>query len=141
MSHSSRILLHGYLCVYSSYGFIICVLVGNSNGTLRSIFFTTGAADAIGMCLIAVNPLRVAASRAWSFEFAMKIRDARIAVTRSSRFDATCREIATKLRREFSARLCVVDVIMKSLRMQLAGCVDVGASVPTNGSTRCRYCR
>ena len=69
------------------------------------------------MCLIAVNPLRVAASRAWSFEFAMRAS----AVTRSSGFDATCREIATKLRREFSARLCVVDVIMKSLRMQLAG--------------------
>ena len=75
---SCRILLHGYLCVYSSYGFIICVLVGNANGTLGSTFFTNGAADAIGMCLIAVNPLRVAASRAWSFEFAMKICDARI---------------------------------------------------------------
>ena len=73
------------------------------------------------MCLIAVNPLRVAASRAWSFEFAMKFAMRASAVTRSSGFDATCREIATKLRREFSARLCVVDVIMKSLRMQLAG--------------------
>ena len=36
---SCRILMHGYLCVYSSYGFIICVLVGNANGTLGSTFF------------------------------------------------------------------------------------------------------
>ena len=29
-----RIPLHGYLCVYCSYGFITCVLVGNMYGTL-----------------------------------------------------------------------------------------------------------
>ena len=36
---SCHILLHGYLCVYSSYGFIICVLVGNANETLGSTVF------------------------------------------------------------------------------------------------------
>ena len=82
------------------------------------------------MCLIAVNPMRAVVSRAWSRKFAMRAS----ASTRSSGFDVTCREIATKLRRELSARLCLVDVIMKSLRMQLAGySVDVGASVRTNG--------
>ena len=73
------------------------------------------------MCLIAVNPLRAVVSRAWSREFAMKFAMRASASTRSSGFDVTCREIATKLRREFSARLRLLDVIMKSLSMQLAG--------------------
>ena len=49
------------------------------------------------------------------------------AVTRHG-FNVTCCEIVTKLRREFTARLCLVDVIMKSLSMRLAS-VDVEPSV------------